>query len=384
MWLSFTAAAGCDWSALKPGHWCEVPDSDIAAIKPSPEPPGALGQRAVTRAWCGGAFDPDRDLYILWGGGHTDYAGNELYMFDVNTLRWRRTEPAADVAETGTSTYHDGTPRSVHTYGYLAYVASIGELCSIGLASDYPDSRIWNEIWCNDLDNQDGPLQGWHKVLDGWQGATYSSNADYDPVTGHVFYENKSSGWKVLYEWDPEAGTWTARSEAYGNGPHNVTASTIVNPAKRIVFGVGGGEQWYWDISRSGLLTSTINTDTAVGGALVRDAWMPGLTYDSKNQSIVAWVGNQNGAQRTSTFVYEFETNAWTECVAAGDNTSVPGVQQTNGTYDRWQYVPSKDAFILYNETTENVFLYRLPVACGGTQGDPPEVPAPPTGLTPG
>jgi hypothetical protein len=36
-------------------------------------------------AWGGGAHDTKRDRLIVWGGGHGDYGGNELYAFDVNT-----------------------------------------------------------------------------------------------------------------------------------------------------------------------------------------------------------------------------------------------------------------------------------------------------------
>jgi len=32
-------------------------------------------------AWSGGALDTKRDRLVIWGGGHADYYGNELYAF---------------------------------------------------------------------------------------------------------------------------------------------------------------------------------------------------------------------------------------------------------------------------------------------------------------
>jgi len=38
------------------------------------------------------------------------------------------------------------------------------------------------------------------------------------------------------------------------------------------------------------------------------------------------------------------------------------------GVFGRWQYIPSRDAFIVATRINENVWLYRLPPArrCGG------------------
>jgi len=50
-------------------------------------------------AWSGGAFDTTRDRLVVWGGGHADYPGNELYVFDLGTLRWQRlTDPSPTTA----------------------------------------------------------------------------------------------------------------------------------------------------------------------------------------------------------------------------------------------------------------------------------------------
>ena len=54
------------------------------------------GQAAVMSACGGGTLDTARDRLLVWGGGHGDYAGNELCAFDLATLQWSRlTEPSS-------------------------------------------------------------------------------------------------------------------------------------------------------------------------------------------------------------------------------------------------------------------------------------------------
>ena len=51
---------------------------------PDPKPPGNAG--AITGAWNGAALDTKRNRLLVTGGGHLDYAGNEIYAFDFGTL----------------------------------------------------------------------------------------------------------------------------------------------------------------------------------------------------------------------------------------------------------------------------------------------------------
>ena len=115
---------------LQPGHWYEAPNSQLLDVTPSPVPPGVTGVASIMDAWSGGAYDTQRDRLIVWGGGHTDYSGNELYVFDIETLTWTRlTDPTYDVGG-GAPYYNDGSPRSRHSYDYLQYLPTIDRFCS--------------------------------------------------------------------------------------------------------------------------------------------------------------------------------------------------------------------------------------------------------------
>jgi len=93
------------------GRWYQFPSSRLDAVAPSPLPPGYIA--AVMVAWSGGVFDTDRDRLVVWGGGHSDYGGNEVYAFgplSSDTPRWERltdpsNPPANNVVRAG-----DGRP----------------------------------------------------------------------------------------------------------------------------------------------------------------------------------------------------------------------------------------------------------------------------------
>lgn len=118
----------------------------LADVNPCPRDDcgysGQTGQQSVLRIWSGGAFADDFSGVgglVVHGGGHMAYYGNEVYVFDLDTLAWERlSEPwepepgargwigeRAPLGPTGTweeGEYAHGVPASSHTYGNVAYL----------------------------------------------------------------------------------------------------------------------------------------------------------------------------------------------------------------------------------------------------------------------
>src|SRR4051812_41510191 len=121
-------------ATLAPGHWYEVPQSHIEAQFPTPRPAG--DPTAVIEAWGGGGYDSVRDRLFVWGGGHGDYGGNEIYVFDVETMAWSRPwGPAPVVTQTPpecSSTYAGGTPSARHTYDGIEFIPTTGQMWASG------------------------------------------------------------------------------------------------------------------------------------------------------------------------------------------------------------------------------------------------------------
>jgi hypothetical protein len=117
-----------------PGLRRNVSHNLLADVDPCPARncsySGVIGQRAVLEAWCGAAFATAYGRLGAWittGGGHGDYFGNEVYAFELDTLRWVRLNdpypggPASSV-DYGEGEYAPGIPLSSHTYQHTQYL----------------------------------------------------------------------------------------------------------------------------------------------------------------------------------------------------------------------------------------------------------------------
>ncbi len=104
--------------------------------------------RKIITAWSSMTWDANRRQLIIWGGGHANYAGNDVYRFDAATLRWQRASlPSAVHAPFGDRRYFtvDGAlnaPISSHTYDNQEFLPlSIGS--SPSAAPSYNAGRLF-------------------------------------------------------------------------------------------------------------------------------------------------------------------------------------------------------------------------------------------------
>jgi hypothetical protein len=86
-----------------------------------------------------------------------------------------------------------------------------------------------------------------------------------------------------------------------------------------------------------------------------------GLVYDPVSDKMVAW---QGGA---SVYTLDLDTWVWTRVSPATSNTVTPTAGNSNGTFGRFRYVPSRNVFIGVNAVDENVYIYRLTAGTGIT-----------------
>lgn len=129
-------------------QWTTIPGSNLFASGvgwSGTNPGGGTGTRSVIEADCGMCVSASGDLY-LFGGGHADYGGNEVYriQLNANTATCQRlTNPTiptqADITSGANNSYYlDGKPRSRHSYSALAFDDVGGRLLSFGVRTNYP------------------------------------------------------------------------------------------------------------------------------------------------------------------------------------------------------------------------------------------------------
>lgn len=334
---------------LNPGEWYEVPDSRMDAVKPDPLPPNSSGIGAVMNAWNGGAYDTKRDRLIIWGGGHRDYSGNEIYVFDVNKLKWERlTEPSIDVGgDESSGEYPDGKPRSRHTYNYIQYVPAIDKFCSFGGSVFWPGGQTGEStVRIFDFDTKE-----WSKASKTFSASVGSITA-VDPQTGHVWQMGgQGPPTDVLSEYDPVNYQWTKHGNPIGWVGYELTAAS----GKNKFVGLGpsqfggqiGGKVLVWDLKNPNVPPIELNT---TGATEIVSAINPGFDFDLMTEKFIAWNGGK------IVYSLDIDSKTWTKHTGTGAD---PGSPNSRGTFGRFRYIPSKNLFIVVNSVDKNVFFYR-------------------------
>lgn len=312
---------------LKPGQWVELPcKNKIRSVLPSPLPSGN-GPEKIIEAWNSGAYDTKRDRLLIWGGGHQDYQGNEIYSFDITTFTWTRiTNPSAN-------------PVAVHTYDGFEYVPRYDKLFSQG-GSTWPTGYATTTTYTFDMASM-----AWEKrantSLEGMLGVVSA----YNPTNGTVIWDGSGDSFSRLSVYDPAKDSWTIRSaDAVGN--YHQTAA--FDPKRSIFVRLGGGLSHYYELSQSG--TVAAKSVNASGSNTLVGVNYPGIDYDPVAEEFVAWHGGAD------VYTLNMDTKAWTRVTGTGTN---PGPAVEEGTFNRWRYVPSKNLFLVVNSIDGNVFAYK-------------------------
>ena len=301
--------------------------------------------------------DEKRDRLIVWGGGHGDYFGNEVYALDLNKLTLSRLTEPSPVGNVMTcpEAYTDGRPSARHTYGGLAYLAKQDSMYVYG-GSKAACGFMSAGTWIFDL----GKLE-W-KGLDPHQGDSPANNpgavAGYEPNTGAVILSDTAN----LFRYDPAKNSYTKLRALSGV---DYRLSGVIDPDLKLFFMIGGpGQFWAVDIGENSKFEAQDWSRKVIGCDALRFAHSPGLAYDTDRKEIAGWSGGD------TVYLFRPETRTcFTETYPGG-----PGAAQPNGTFGRFQYFPRLDVFALVNDWKQNAFLLRRapgtkPVAAPLPQG---------------
>jgi len=358
-------AAGHPLEDLPPGHWYEAPNSKLESVDPCPSGrcswSGIEGQAAVLDDWNGGAFATrygTKGGYIVWGGGHRGYYGNEIYVFDIEQLKWVRvTEPVENpVCNYNEGELQDGSPCSPHTYDYVDYHPGTNSFVKLGSTSNHDEGGGGSpRVHLFSFDT--GKWRRGARRPD-FADQTGASSA-YDPKRDVFWFLGPFNNWFSSY--DPNAnggaGAWT-NHQRYNI---EIDAVAAIDPERDLYVVVEGRvtkQVIVFDLKRPGDRPVVVQTS---GDRTIQNSKGHGFEWDPVSKAFVGWAGGTSvyvlrppsGDWRTGTW-------QWTRVDAAPTNKVNPGEPNRNGTYSRWRYVPAYNVFVVVNRVDENVFFYRL------------------------
>lgn len=370
--VSRASKAGHVLDSLAPLTWFEVPNSAVSASgEMYPYPAGTyFGNSPNIRFFdeSGASYDSVRNRMVVFGGGHGDYAGNEIMVFDIDTLRWIRiNDPSPRLDTTGlierSGYYPDANgnpdrqqPRSRHSYWSQVHLPTIDRYCAVGAFGTFPNGLAAPRVDCFDF-----ATRLWSQKKD-VPNAGGLLTATFDPSTNRVWVMgNRTSGDGYLAEWDPAADTWTRRS-TNPSGVNDRSGPLLDTKRRRLVF-LGGGHVRMFDLTQPGMLVSQLITLRGDGEIANRDR--PGFAYDPVNDKYVAYSGVEGGGTRD---IYIIDPVTWTSTRTALGGTAAPAVPASvdtggwfNGIYGRLAYIPTRNAFIfINNHVKDTVFFFKL------------------------
>src|SRR6266849_8659670 len=341
--FNFTTSSG---GGIPPSlGWYQIPNTTLAPNCPSdPSIQGVDGCVAVISAWGGATADTKRNRLLIWGGGHTDYYGNEVYALDLNALNMKRiidptSNPVLCVAQ-----QPDGHPTSRHTYYDLAYIANADKMFSFGGAPACTTGIGSDDTWTLDL-----PTLTW-KRQDPTSGGTKPSGGPglavvaYDPNTNLVFVEDLSN----LYSFNLSTNTYMMLGSV---GGVDYQLSGVIDPSRKLLFLIGGpGQLWAINIAPGSNYALQDWSSQASSCLPLRSTVYPGLAFDTKQNLVVGWVGGNS--------VYLF--NPSTKSCMTQTFSGGPGSAQPNGTNGRFAYFPALNLFAVVNDWQQNAYTLRL------------------------
>jgi hypothetical protein len=341
-------AASVALPEILPGHWYEIPESRLREVASRAPVSGSVGK--IT-AWSSAAFDPNARRLLVWGGGHADYSGNEVFAFDLGSLRWERlTEPsAADRARTVDS-YADGKPRSRHTYDYIEFLPAQNRLMSFGGAALYP----YGNASTRRISEFDPEARSWvtgRRADVPAGGNMIGAHARVDATTGDVFFVAGQRA--ALARYSPGDDRWR---DGWGKAYVRVHATAAIDSKRRSFVLIGSGtdspQALMWSLDRPGNAVELRKLTR--GDKEIEKACAPGFDFHPPSGRFVAWAGGGD------VYVLDPDGWLWTRRAPAPGNAAVPAAQLSTGTYGRFRYMADLDLFILMNGADRNVFVYRL------------------------
>jgi len=391
------------WVKVNLNAWSDVWTPPDLLVPPYD---GATKPGSILAAWSSFAWDPNRGDLILWGGGHANYAGNEVYRWRGSTQMWERGSVPSAVKQIAPYTYEaiDGAlhaPTSSHTYDNQLFLPRLDRFITFGGAA-FDTGTAMQRMLADGTVRTTGPfLWDPSKADPNKVGGTTGSQVlttphpeitggnmwqNLDLWDGHVPLSNLPSSFvNGVSDYTLENGVDTVYiAGRYGGGvDQNLYRFRIPSLTDRSqdawdVVGIGwygvsnkgggaydplrrafirmGSTNWlsYWDLATPGPGNKdVVVTLPSVGESFTEDY---GMDRDPGTGDLVYWGGG--GTVWNVRPPTPIGPNGWTVVKQPNPVGAVPSTNLGTGVLGKWKYIRNLDAFMAL-EVTGDVWLYR-------------------------
>ncbi len=341
---------------LAPGRWRELPGdpsttyiSKADALRISEGDPEAAerlwgwgGPKETFNAYSGAAFD-GRRLYFF-GGGHHHYRGNDIKVYDLETLSWSRLyDPSPMTTDTFTASKRFVPrfgPRAVHSYDSLVYTPRTRALYLFG-------SRA-RSIWKFDLSafaRSHDPWQAWHPIP--WPRNLPRTDTSFQKVErlpdGRILLIVAGRGPRATV-FDPLTETITPPQRSNGT-----VAVLTWRDANERAYSIRDDVIDEYDAHGRQTRAAVTRLPPTIGDHANRI----GIAYDKMHDRFVLWPGNR------AIWVWRPTDDLWVKLENAAGQA--PETRQGEGVWSKWVYVASLDVFLGMADPDHSLWAYRVP-----------------------
>lgn len=377
------------------GRWAPISGNTLSSVDPdedgiNPNFPsaspwnGSTGQSAVAGTW--GGFFAARNYgthgaFGAYNGGHGDYYGTEVYIFDLDSALWERiTDPFGSTTYPGSVSFPvssgmwpDGpggfSPSCPHMYylhsyhpGLRAFIqpklqtnnspASLTRVCLLNL-----DDRQWRAAPQSST-NLCGASGGW---------------TEYDESRDRLWIRGLGStfGYYQFGGADGTTGTYSSfgDTDASSGGltsaldPENdiVVQMRATSPGTPLMIG--------YDLAAGSQPSKTNLTHTGFPAAASREH---GMCYSTLRQSFLCWFNSGTAMYELKKRSGDWRTATWAwQNLTSASNTVTPNAAPGSGCQKRLHAFQfgTREYALMCNGVTQSVFAFNVPTLA--------EVPAP-------
>lgn len=411
-----TAASAVDLHAvvagMAEGSWLKVNQNAVSSVWTPPELREDNAMSRIIGAWSSFAWDSNRQSLIIYGGGHANYIGNDVYTFNGSTLLWERSSLPSKMVPTTVGvgyTYGfpaDGSmnaPASAHTYDNTVFLTQADRYLTFGGAawnngaaylkangdgsftrtgpytfdpkkadankvggttgSGVNPSTLGSQAWQNRdalVTNGSGSIRP-KGIADGFSDTMVINGKDVVYVGGAQDGTAMDLYRYTIHDPDnPALDTWELVGINW-NTLNTGNSAGALDPGSNLFVRTGDATRNFlmWDLSAAGPANhdQVITPLDLTGGLAPTSFGGWGLTYDPQRDQFVLWGGGPNVFGLAAPTAGQSQ---WTLSLLDGVGNG-PGAQDTNGgVLGKWHYASDLDAFVaLQGPTTGDVWVYK-------------------------